>query len=37
MLRSTGLNYIKKTNIFSITEQKSCIKNAPGTRPVARI
>ena len=25
------LQYIKKKNIFSITERKSCIKIAPGT------
>jgi len=28
--KATGLSYIKKTNIFSITEQKPCIKIAPG-------
>ena len=30
-VETTGLSYIKKTNIFSITERKSCIKIAPGT------
>jgi len=30
-LKTTCLSYIKKTNIFSITERKSCIKIAPGT------
>jgi len=30
-LKATGLSYIKNTNIFSITERKSCIKIAPGT------